>query len=157
MKRALLFALLTAIWACEACLGQSAAKQEMVPPPLRFASAAAAPAHPSPYNFPGIQYPRIEAASRVTFHFNATNAQKVQVSIANVPFEMIKGEDGVWSYTSAPQAPGYHNYWMLVNGAVVLNRAPKRLSVTATCATALKFPRRAWIFTTSKMYRMAAF
>jgi enterochelin esterase-like enzyme len=78
-------------------------------------------AHPSPYNFPGIQYPRIEADSRVTFHFNATNAQKVQVSIANVPFDMVKGDDGAWTYTSAPQAPGYHNYWMVVDGAVVLD------------------------------------
>ena len=63
-------------------------------------------AHPSAYNFPGIQYPRIEADSRVTFHFNAPNAQKVQVSIANVPFDMVKGEDGVWTYTSAAAGPG---------------------------------------------------
>ena len=81
MKRALLFALLTAMWAGEACLGQSGAKQEMVPAPLRSPSAPAVPAHPSPYNFPGVQYPRIEADSRVTFHFKAPGAQKVQVAI----------------------------------------------------------------------------
>jgi enterochelin esterase-like enzyme len=34
---------------------------------------------------------------------------------------MVKGDDGVWSYTSAPQAPGFHNYWMVVDGAVVLD------------------------------------
>jgi enterochelin esterase-like enzyme len=78
------------------------------------------PAHPSPYNFPGIQYPRIESDGRVTFRFNAPSAQKVQVSIANVPVDMVKGDGGAWTYTSAPQAPGYHNYWMLVDGAVVL-------------------------------------
>jgi enterochelin esterase-like enzyme len=93
----------------------------MVPAPLRSASAPAVPAHPSPYNFAGVQYPRIEADSRVTFRFNAPNAQKVQVSIANVPFDMVKGEDGAWTYTSEPQAPGYHNYWMIVDGAVVLD------------------------------------
>ena len=48
-------------------------------------------AHPSPYNLSGAQYPRIEADSRVTFRFNAPNAQKVQVSIVNVPFDMVKG------------------------------------------------------------------
>ena len=79
-------------------------------------------AHPSPYNFAGVQYPRIEADSRVTFRFNAPNAQKVQVSIVNVPFDMVKGDDGVWTYTtSEPQAPGYHNYWMIVDGAIVLD------------------------------------
>ncbi len=80
-------------------------------------------AHPSPYNLSGAQYPRIEADSRVTFRFNAPNAQKVQVSIVNVPFDMVKGPDGMWTYTSEPQDKGYHNYWMIVDGAVVIDPA----------------------------------
>jgi enterochelin esterase-like enzyme len=103
----------------------------MVPAPLRSASAPAVPAHPSPYNFPGVQYPRIEEDSRVTFRFNAPNAQKVQVALVTpgqnslqpLPFDMFKGDDGAWTYTSAPQGPGYHNYWMLVDGAAVLDPA----------------------------------
>jgi enterochelin esterase-like enzyme len=98
-----------------------AKRQELVPAPLGSASAPAFAAHPSPYNFPRVEYPRIEADSRVTFHFKAPDAQKVQVSIANVPYDMVKGEDGVWTYTSGPQAPGYHNYWMIVDGAIVLD------------------------------------
>ena len=121
MRRAWCFVLCMAILAAGACFAQAGARQEMVPAPVRSASAPAVPAHPSPYNFPGVQYPRIEADSRVTFHFNAPNAQKVQVSIVNVPFDMVKGDDGVWTYTSAPQAPGYHNYWMIVDGAIVLD------------------------------------
>ncbi|MBN1832553.1 MAG: esterase [Deltaproteobacteria bacterium] len=80
-------------------------------------------AHPSPYNLYNAQYPRVEADSRVTFHFNAPDAQKVQVSIANVAYDMIKGDDGVWAYTSEPQDKGYHNYWMIVDGAIVLDPA----------------------------------
>ena len=98
-----------------------AARLEMVPAPVGQPSATPVAAHPSPYNFPGVQFPRIEADSRVTFHLTAAGAQKVQVSIANVPFDMAKGEGGVWTYTSDPQAPGYHNYWMIVDGAVVLD------------------------------------
>ena len=89
-------------------------------PALAQTNAPAVTGRPSPYNL-GAQYPRIEADSRVTFHFNAPNAQKVQVSIANVPFDMVKGDAGAWTYTSAPQAPGYHNYWMIVDGATVLD------------------------------------
>jgi len=103
--------------------GKPAARQELAPAPVAPADAPAVPAHPSPYNFPGVQYPRIEADSRVTFRFNAPTAQKVQVSIVNVPFDMVKGADGMWTYTSAPQAPGYHNYWMIVDGAVVVDPA----------------------------------
>ena len=101
----------------------TAARQQLVPAPLRSDSAAPIAAHPSPLNFPGVQYPRIEADSRVTFQFKAPTAQKVQVSIANVPYDMAKDDKGVWTYTSAPQAPGYHNYWMVVDGAVTLDPA----------------------------------
>jgi enterochelin esterase-like enzyme len=80
-------------------------------------------AHTSPYNLYGAKYPRIEVDSRVTFRFNAPNAQKVQVSIVNVPFDMVRGEDGVWTYTSQPQDKGYHNYWMIVDGTIVLDPA----------------------------------
>ena len=80
-------------------------------------------AHPSPYNLYGAKYPRIEADSRVTFRFNAPDARKVQVSIANVAYDMTKDSDGVWNYTSEPQDKGYHNYWMIVDGAVVLDPA----------------------------------
>jgi len=77
--------------------------------------------HPSQRNFTGVQYPRIEADNRVSFRFNAPNAQKVQVSIVSVAHDMVKGDDGAWTFTSEPQAPGYHNYWMVVDGALVLD------------------------------------
>lgn len=86
-------------------------------------SKAAGTAHPSPYNLYGAQYPRIEADSRVTFRFHAPDANKVQVSINNVAYDMSKGGDGFWTYTSEPQDLGYHNYWMIVDGAVVLDPA----------------------------------
>jgi enterochelin esterase family protein len=86
-------------------------------------SKSAGKAHASPYNVYGVEYPRIEADSRVTFRFNAPYAQKVRVSIANVPFDMVKSKDGIWAYTSEPQDKGYHNYWMIVDGAMVLDPA----------------------------------
>jgi enterochelin esterase-like enzyme len=84
-------------------------------------SAGAFEAHPSPYNLYGAQFPRIEADSGVTFRLNAPDAKKVQVSIVNVPFDMAKDTSGVWTYTSEPQDVGYHNYWMIVDGALVLD------------------------------------
>jgi S-formylglutathione hydrolase FrmB len=139
MKRSLAFALLTSVLVGGICFAQTdkasknskaATRQEMIPAPLRSASAPAIPAHPSPYNLMGVQYPRIEEDSRVTFHFNAPTAQKVQVALVTsgsnslnpLPYDMVKGDDGVWTYTTKePQSPGYHNYWMLVDGAVVLD------------------------------------
>jgi hypothetical protein len=117
MKRAVCAALFTAVLAGGTCWAQMG-KTAVLPP------AAAGTAHPSAYNFPTAQYPRIEADNRVTFQFKAPDAQKVQVSIANTPFDMVKGENGVWTYTTAePQDLGYHNYWMIVDGAIVLDPA----------------------------------
>ena len=139
MKRLLAFALLTSVLTGGTCFAQTnrasknskpAKRQEMIPAPLRSASAPTVPAHPSPYNLLGVQYPRIEEDSRVTFHFNAPTAQKVQVALVTsgsnslnpLPYDMVKGDDGVWIYTTKePQSPGYHNYWMLVDGAIVLD------------------------------------
>src|SRR4051794_11839168 len=98
-----------------------AKRPEMAPPPVA-SDPAPGVVKPSSTSFPNVQYPRIEADGRVSFRFVAPGAQKVQVSIVNQPFDMVKGEDGAWTYTTAkPQPPGYHNYWMIVDGAVTLD------------------------------------
>ena len=79
--------------------------------------------NPSPYNIYGAKFPRIDAGNTVTFQFRAPDALKVQVAINNVAKDMVKGADGVWTYTSEPQDLGYHNYWMVVDGAIVLDPA----------------------------------
>jgi enterochelin esterase-like enzyme len=115
MKHTLLPFLLIVLLVSGTCFAQTGQ--------VSVSSKLAGKAHPSPYNLYNDQYPRVEADSRVTFHFNAPDAQKVQVSIANVAYDMIKGDDGVWAYTSEPQDKGYHNYWMIVDGAIVLDPA----------------------------------
>jgi len=115
MRNKLLHTVLLMLLASGISLSQSG--QNLIVP------STADTAHPSPYNLYGAKFPRIEADGRVMFRFNAPSAKKVQVAIANVAFDMIKGDDGVWTYTSEPQDKGYHNYWMLVDSALVLDPA----------------------------------
>jgi enterochelin esterase family protein len=115
MKKTLLFILLTVVLKSITCLAQTGQ--------VSVSSKLAGTVHPSPNNMYGTQYPRIEADSKVSFRFNAPDAKKVQVSIANVAYDMVKGDDGAWTYTSEPQDKGYHNYWMIVDGAIVLDPA----------------------------------
>jgi enterochelin esterase-like enzyme len=116
MKKALSLILLIVLSAGGICMAQVG--QPMV------SSRAVGTAHPSPYNLYGAQYPHIEADGRVSFRFFAPDAEKVQVSIVNVPYDMVKGDDGVWTYTTGePQDLGYHNYWMIVDGGLVLDPA----------------------------------
>ena len=115
MKRTLLSILLIVILICGSCLAQTGQ--------VLINTSNVGKAHPNPYNLYGAKYPFIEADSRVTFRFNAPDAQKVQVSIANVPYDMVKGDDGMWTYTSEPQDYGYHNYWMIVDSTIILDPA----------------------------------
>jgi enterochelin esterase family protein len=115
MKQTLWIALLIILSNSGICLAQTG--QVSIDP------GAVGKAHPSPYNLYGAQYPRIEADSRVTFRFKAPNAQNVQVAIASLAYDMVKGDSGVWTYTSEPQDAGYHNYWMIVDGTIVLDPA----------------------------------
>jgi len=100
------------------------AKREVVPPPVAAPDATLPAARPSSCNLPGQQYPRIETDCKVSFRFSAPNAQTVAVSINNQARPMTKGADGAWTYTTEQrQDYGYHNYWMVVDGAAVLDPA----------------------------------
>ena len=137
MKRSLVFALLTTMLAGGACLAQTdkaskdskaAMRQEMVPAPLRSTSASAV-RRILTVEFPGVRYPQIEADSGSRSISTPPTRRKCRSHLSLLgrirsspfPFDMVKGDDGVWTYTSGPQGPGYHNYWMLVDGTTVLD------------------------------------
>ncbi len=83
-------------------------------------------ARPAASNVRGADYPRVHGDLRVTFRFRAPAAQQVQVrpggddnGLGREPIEMQRGEDGVWSVTIPPVVPGFHYYWLLVDGVAV--------------------------------------
>jgi enterochelin esterase-like enzyme len=59
----------------------------------------------------------------VTFRVNAPTAQKVQVmpggddnGLGKGPFDMVRDDKGVWTVTIPPTVPGFHYYWLIVDG-----------------------------------------
>ena len=81
---------------------------------------------PAATNVRGAEYPRVHADSRVTFRLKAAGAQKVQVQpggadngLGKGPFDMAMSEDGVWTVTTPPAVPGFHYYWLVVDGVAV--------------------------------------
>lgn len=81
---------------------------------------------PASSNVRGAEHPRVGSDLRITFRLKAPTAQKVQVQpggsdngLGKGPFEMVKGEDGIWTVTTPPAVPGFHYYWMLVDGVAV--------------------------------------
>src|SRR5437867_4511023 len=85
-----------------------------------FGSLAARDSMPAPSNIVGAAYPRIAADGSVTFRLKAPNASQVKLEggagLVHQPIDLARGEDGVWSVTTAPAVPGFHYYWFVVDG-----------------------------------------
>ncbi len=74
---------------------------------------------PSETNQPGREYPKVNSEGRVRASISAPEAQKVQLDIGGVQYEMTKNTNGFWVGESAPQDEGFHYYQLNVDGALV--------------------------------------
>ena len=74
---------------------------------------------PSAANQSGKEYPMVNSEGRVRARIHAPEAQRVQLDIGAVKYDMLKDENGVWTGESAPQDEGFHYYQLNVDGASV--------------------------------------
>ena len=70
-------------------------------------------------NIQGREYPKINPDLSVQFRVNAPAAKEVAVDICSKVYPMTKNEEGVWAVTVDPQEPGFHYYFLVVDGARV--------------------------------------
>lgn len=74
-------------------------------------------------NVPGAEYPRIHGDLRVTFRLRAPEARTVQLQggdgLVRGVLDLQRGDEGVWTVTTAPAVPGFHYYWFLLDGVAV--------------------------------------
>ena len=74
---------------------------------------------PSSVNQPGKEYPQVNSEGRVRVQISAPGANKVQLDIGAVKYDLPKDDKGVWTGESAPQDEGFHYYQLWVDGAAV--------------------------------------
>ena len=67
----------------------------------------------------GKQYPQVNSEGRVRTSIVAPQAQKVQLDLGGVKYDLKKDEKGVWIGESAPQVEGFHYYQLNIDGASV--------------------------------------
>jgi enterochelin esterase family protein len=67
--------------------------------------------------------PEVHPDNTVTFRLRMPNATKVTVSLEGTreQADMTKGDQGVWSYTTAALQPDYYGYEFFVDGTFVLD------------------------------------
>lgn len=73
---------------------------------------------PAPTNVGGAEYPRLTSDLRVIFRVKAPDAQKIEFNLGK-RYAAQKDADGFWTATTDPQAPGFHYYWLVIDGVQV--------------------------------------
>jgi enterochelin esterase family protein len=73
----------------------------------------------SSVNQPGKEFPQVNSEGRVRTQISAPEAQKVQLDIGAVKYDLVKDEKGIWTGESEPQDEGFHYYQLWVDGAAV--------------------------------------
>lgn len=74
---------------------------------------------PSTLNQPGQEYPQVNSQARVRARIAAPQANKVQLDLGGVKYDMVKDDKGVWTGVSDPQDVGFHYYQLNIDGASV--------------------------------------
>ncbi len=74
---------------------------------------------PSETNQPGKEFPKVNSEGRVRASILAPEANKVQLDIGGVKYDLTKDSEGVWTGESAPQDEGFHYYQLNIDGASV--------------------------------------
>jgi enterochelin esterase-like enzyme len=88
--------------------------------------ARADDAKPATSNVPRAEYPRVHPDHRITFRLKAPEAKSVKVQpggadsgLGKGPYEMERSDDGTWTVITPPAVPGFHYYWLVVDGVAV--------------------------------------
>ncbi|MFL5342415.1 MAG: alpha/beta hydrolase-fold protein [Gemmataceae bacterium] len=92
-------------------------------------------------------YPRIHPDLRVTLRLKAPEARTVRV-VGNFglgkggPWEMERGDDGVWTVTTPPVIPGFHYYKLSVDGVEVNDPASDTFFGTGRPTSGIEIPEK---------------
>ena len=85
-------------------------------------------------------YPRVLKDNSVMFRVNAPQAQQVQIDLCGTKYDMQKGEGGAWTVTTKPQVPGFHYYFLIVDGVSVSDPASQTFYGCGKWSSAIEIP-----------------
>lgn len=74
---------------------------------------------PSVVNQQGKQFPQVNSEGRVRTSISAPQANKVQLDLGGVKYDLVLDDQGVWQGESDSQVEGFHYYQLNIDGASV--------------------------------------
>lgn len=109
--------------------------------PAQGQPPTASEAIPAPTNAGGAQYPKVTPDLRVVFRIKAPDAQKVEFDLGK-RYTAQKDAEGYWTATSDPQAPGFHYYFLVIDGVRVSDPASESFYGTGRQASGIEIPEK---------------
>jgi enterochelin esterase-like enzyme len=111
--------------------------------PVRAEDTKPADTVPAPSNIRGAEYPRVGADLRVTFRVKAPDARKVEFKFAgSKAYPAEKDKDGFWTATTDPQVPGFHYYFLVIDGVQVNDPASETFYGTGKETSGVEIPEK---------------
>lgn len=101
-------------------------------------------------NAPGFVYPRIDNQLRGIFRFKAPEAKKIQLDLGK-KYDMVMGADSFWTVTTAPLAPGFHYYFLWIDGVRVADPASVSYFGTGRWTSGIEVPTGEDFFTAKQV------
>lgn len=101
--------------------------------------AAPLPGVPAPTNINPGDYPRILPDNRVEFRIKAPDAKSVEF-VTDKGYAATKDAEGFWTATTGPQVPGFHYYWMTVDGVKGMDPASETFYGCGRMTSGIEIP-----------------
>ena len=76
----------------------------------------------APLNVRNARYPRLLPDNRMEFKVKAPDAKQVQIDLGK-KYDLTKNADGEWTGTTDPLTPGFHYYFLIIDGVQVADPA----------------------------------
>lgn len=102
---------------------------------------ALADSKPAMSNVRGAEYPRVTSDLKAIFRIKAPDAQKIQIQI-DKKYDMIKDDQGVWTVITDPQVPGFHYYFLFIDGVQVSDPASESYFGWGRMASGIEIPEK---------------
>jgi enterochelin esterase-like enzyme len=96
---------------------------------------------PAASNIAGAEYPRILPDLRVVFRLKAPDAAKVEFDLGK-HYLATKDADGFWTATTEPQVPGFHYYFLVIDGVPVSDPGSETFYGTGKQASGIEIPEK---------------
>ena len=91
-------------------------------------------------NIEGCRYPMVNPDLSVTARVSAPEASTVALDLGGKVYPMSKNAEGLWEVTSDPQVPGFHYYFIVVDGVKVSDPSSKLFYGCGMMSSGIEIP-----------------